>query len=82
MIQSALDDVKFYFFIIIAILIMGSFIGAIKKMDLNDTTKEMIDKQEKSFYQSIWFIVTVWGIIGSIVFIVFLYNKFSGGSIL
>jgi len=72
LINSTIEDIRIFLFIIFMLMILGAFFAGIRESTDNEQTKEMVDKVEQSAVDS--FTIIIWGIgiigtIGTIVLI-------------
>ncbi len=76
MIQSAIEDVRTWLFLILIIIVAASIFGALKESTTSEEAKQVIEQTEQSFWTSINFIIIGIGIIGTIGLVILIVSWF------
>jgi hypothetical protein len=76
MIQSALEDVRVWLFLILIVIVAASIFGALKETATSEEAKQVIEQTEQSFWTSINIIIIGIGIIGTIGLIILVVSWF------
>ncbi|HIH97618.1 MAG TPA: hypothetical protein HA346_01210 [Thermoplasmata archaeon] len=79
MIQSAIEDVRTWIFLILIVIVAASIFGVLKESTTSEEAKEVIEQTEQSFWTSINLIIVGIGIIGTIGLIILIVSWFKQG---
>ena len=76
MIQSAIEDIRIWLFLILIIIVAASIFGALKDSTTSEEAKQVIEQTEQSFWTSIHIIIVGIGILGTIGLIILIASWF------
>ncbi len=77
MIQSTLEEGKFWMLIVILVIFLGVFFSSLKQiLPKNDETKETIEQIETNTFSAIYILIAGVGVIGTAGFVIWLLRIF------
>lgn len=76
MIQSAIEDIRIWLFLILIVIVAASIFGALKDSTTSEEAKQVIEQTEQSFWTSINIIIVGIGVLGTIGLIILITSWF------
>ena len=76
MIQSVLEDIRMWLFLILIVFVAAPIFGALKESTTSEEAKQVIEQTEQSFWTSINIIIVGIGVLGTIGLIILIISWF------
>jgi len=76
MIQSGIDDIRIWLFLILIVIVAASIFGALKEPTTSEEAKQVIEQTEQSFWTSINILIVGIGVLGTIGLIILIVSWF------